>query len=153
MQRLTNEIIQFFQSHNFVIVSTIDPDGTPHSSCKGIVEITPKGRIYLLDLYRGKTFENLKQNPNISITAVDEHKFKGYCLKGRARIAQKDRLNPRIIGIWENKLTSRITHRFLKNIRGEKGHPLHPEALLPKPTYLIVMEAEKIVDLTPKHLK
>lgn len=31
--------------------------------------------------------------------------------------------------------------------------PQHPEALLPKPEYMIVMEVEEIIDLTPKHLK
>ncbi len=153
MKRLSEEIIHFFQRQNFVIVSTIDKDGSPHNSCKGIVKIDQKGRVYLLDLYMRKTYENLKENPNLSITAVDEHRFHGYCLKGKAEIIARDKLTPDIIKAWERKINSRITHRLLKNIRGERGHHKHPEAQMPRPAYMIVLEVEEIIDLTPQHIK
>jgi len=86
MKKLSDAIIQFFRSQGCVIVSTIGKDGFPHSSCKGIIKINPNGRVYLLDLYRARTYENLKQNSRISITAIDEHKFIGYCLKGKAEM-------------------------------------------------------------------
>lgn len=153
MKRLSDEIIQFFRSQGFVIVSTVGTDGVPHNSCKGIVKINKQGQIYLLDLYKAKTYENLEKKPRISITAVDEHKFIGYCLKGKARIILSEKLKPQIIRAWEERITSRITQRVLKNILEEKGHLRHPEALLPKPQYLIVMNVEEIVDLTPHYLK
>lgn len=153
MKRLTDEIIRFFHNQNFVIVSTIDENGTIHNSCKGIASINNDGLIYLLDLYRGKTHLNLKCNHHISITAVDEHKFKGYCLKGKARIIPPNELEHAVIKDWENRITGRITQRLLKNMREGKGHPRHPEALLPKPEYLIVMKTEEIIDLTPQHIK
>lgn len=153
MKRLTDEIIQFFHNQGFVIVSTLGRDGSPHNACKGIVKIDHSGLVYLLDLYRGRTYGNLKQNPHISITAVDEHKFIGYCLKGKAKVLPEVRLRSQIITAWEDRITSRISRRILKNIREEKGHPRHPEALLPKPKYLIVMEIEEVIDLTPHHLK
>ena len=153
MKRLSEEITQFLQEQGFAIVSTIDRNGNPHSSCKGIVKIDKSGSIYLLDLYREKTYENLKRNPHISITAVDEHRFKGFCLKGKAKIISGDKLKFQIIKTWEEKLTSRITRRLIKNIKGEKGHPRHPEVLLPRPEYMIVMEVEEIVDLTAHHIK
>ena len=153
MKTLTDEITQFFRDQGFAIVSTIDRDGIPHNSCKGIVKINQGGLVYLLDLYREKTYENLKNNPHISITAVDEHRFSGYCLKGKAKIIAGDKLKPQIIRAWEKRLTSRITHRIIKNVQGQEGHPRHPESLLPKPEYLIVIQVEEIVDLTPRHLK
>lgn len=146
-------IVHFFHSQHFTIISTIDEKGYPHNACKGIVEITEDGRIYLLDLYMGKTYENLTKNHNISITAVDEHKFVGYCLKGKAVIMPKNKVNKRILKLWEDKITSRISHRLLKNIQGEKGHAMHPEALLPSPAYLIAVDIEEIIDLMPSHIK
>jgi predicted pyridoxine 5'-phosphate oxidase superfamily flavin-nucleotide-binding protein len=148
-KELSEEILHFFQKQSFNIVSTIDRDGFPHSSCKGIVKIDKTGRLYLLDLYRGKTWENLRYNPHIAVTAVDEHRFKGYCLKGKAEIISEKVLDYHIAEAWEKRVAKRIAQRVLKNIRGLKGHPRHPEADLPKPKYLIVMEVEKIVDLTP----
>lgn len=149
---MTDLIIKFFQHQRFFIVATLDKNGYPHTSCKGIVDINKNGKVYLLDLYKGKTFENLKGNPYISITAIDEHRFIGYCLKGRARIIKKDKLTSGIVKVWENRITGRITHRLLKNIQGEKGHSLHPEAMLPKPEYLICVDVKEIVDLTPLHI-
>lgn len=153
MKRLSEEIVQFFQKQRFVIVSTVDKDGSLHSSCKGIVKINRSGKIYLLDLYRGKTYENLKRNPHISITAVDEHRFVGFCLKGKAKIILENKIKFHIMKAWEERITARLTHRVLKNIREEKGHSRHPEALLPKPEYLIAIDVEEIVDLTPHHIK
>lgn len=153
MKRLNEDIVQFFCNQGFVIVSTIDRNGFPHISCKGMVEINHNGRIYLLDLYRARTYQNLKSNPKISLTAIDEHKFIGYCLKGRAKIIPQEKLKSHVIKAWESKITSRLTRRLLKNIREEKGHPRHPEILLPTPEYMIAVEVEEIIDLTPHHLK
>ncbi|MBI4972258.1 MAG: pyridoxamine 5'-phosphate oxidase family protein [Candidatus Omnitrophica bacterium] len=153
MQRLSPQIINFFLDQGCVIVSTIDQHGFAHSACKGIVKIDPRGEVYLLDVYRAKTYQNLKRNLHITVTAIDEHKFSGYCLKGKARMRSRDNFDAELLQAWEDRITSRLTQRLLRNIRQEKGHPRHPEALLPKPEYLIVMKVEKIVDLTPRHLK
>ncbi len=150
---ITPDIVEFFHNQRFTIISTIDEKGHPHNSCKGIVEIVEKGKVYLLDLYMAGTYKNLRNNPHISITAVDEHKFIGYCLKGKARIIPRDKVNKRILKLWDDKITSRISHRLLKNMRGEKGHEKHPEALLPRPAYLIEVDIDEVVDLIPQHIK
>ncbi len=152
-KRLSDDIVHFFHNQDCVIVSTISKDGYPHNACKGIIQIKQEGKIYLLDLYKATTYANLSNNPNMSITAINEHKFKGYCLIGKARIAQVQEFEPRLIKAWEDRIASRITQRILKNMAGEKGHPRHPESLLPDPQYVIVMEVKEIVDLTPHHLK
>ena len=153
MKRLPEDVVQFFHNQNFVIVSTIDSEGGAHSACKGIVDIKRDGTVYLLDLYRGKTYANIKCNPLITITAVEEHKFRGYCLKGKAITIHEERLDAHFIKAWEDKITSRLTQRLLKNLREEKGHARHPEVLLPSPKYMIAMEVQEIIDLTPHHLK
>ena len=150
---ITSDIVQFFHNQRFTVISTIDKNGYPHNSCKGIVEIDERGRVYLLDLYMAKTYENLRRNPHISITGVDEHKFIGYCLKGNAKITPRNKVSKRILKLWEDKITSRISHRLLKNIQGEKGHAAHPEALLPTPAYLIEVDVDEVIDLIPAHIK
>ena len=79
--------------------------------------------------------------------------LKGYCLKGKAKIIPGNKLSSQIIKAWEDRITGRITQRILKNIHEEKGHPRHPEILLPKPEYMVVMQVKEAVDLTPRHLK
>lgn len=145
--------IYFLKKQAYAIVSTIDVNGTIHSACKGLLKIIPEGQIYLLDLYMGRTYRNLKKNPVISLTCVDEHSFSGYSLKGRAEIVPKESLEPSLIRAWDEAIVNRVTSRVLKNVRGEKGHRLHPEALLPNPKYMIRVKVEEVRDLTPKHLK
>ena len=151
---LTDDVVQFLHRQGFVIVSTIGENGIPHASCKGIVKIDKnKNEVYLLDLYKARTYKNLKQNRNVNLTVADEHKFRGYCLKGKAGVIKEDKIKSHIIKVWEEKITTRVTSRILKNIRGEKGHPRHPEILLPKPQYLIVINVKEVIDLTPHALK
>jgi len=142
-------VLQFLKKQNFFVVATIDENGRPHTSCKDAVKIEEDGRIYLLDLYKGRTFANLRRNGAISITAVDEHAFRGYCLKGKAREIKAASLAREIEELWHKKIAERMTHRLLKNIKGERGHPSHPEAMLPKPEYMIEMAVEEIINLTP----
>lgn len=153
MYKLSDKIIDFFQRQGFVVISTVDNYGSIHNSCKGIVKIDKSGKIYLLDLYSGRTFTNLKRNSHISITAVDEHNFSGYCLKGKGKIVETQQLGSSIIKAWEEKITSRISRRIIRNLHGEQGHPRHPEASLPRPQYMILMEVDEVVDLTPGHIK
>jgi uncharacterized pyridoxamine 5'-phosphate oxidase family protein len=151
--KINDELIFFLQKQHYTIISTIDKNSSIHNSCKGIVEIDKRGKIYLLDLYKQKTYENLKRNPNITLTVVNEHKFEGYSLKGKAVIVSGGKITKEIMDAWEKKITSRISQRMIKNIKGEKGHPKHPEMLLPKPEYIIEMDIKEVINLTPRALK
>lgn len=151
--KIPDSVIDFLLNQGFVIISSIDENGFPHAACKGIVSIAKEGKVYIFDLYRAQTLENLKINLHVSITAVDEHKFVGFCLKGKAHALCEKELSKELVEAWDARITSRSTQRLLKNLHEEKGHPKHPEALLPKPEYLIEIEVEEIVDLTPKHLR
>ena len=153
MKMLSAEVIDFLHTQSFVLVSTIDKYGFPHNSCKDIVKIDPSGQVYLLDVYHGLTSENIKHNHQVSISAVDEHKFLGYCLKGKARIMSDEGISHDIIKSWEDKITSRLVKRLLRNMQEEKGHGHHPEASLPRPKYLIVVEIEEIINLVPYSLR
>jgi len=153
MKKISEEIVRFFQAQGCSVISTVDKEGRPHSACKGVVSINQAGKVYILDLFKAETYLNIQRNPNMSITAVDEHRFKGYCLKGKGIIVPPEEFPPNLIKDWEARISGRITQRLLKNIRGEKGHHTHPEALLPHPQYMIALDVEEIVDLTPHVLR
>ncbi len=153
MKRILPEIADFLRAQGFVIISSIDQAGFPHSSCKAIIKIDQAGKIFLMDVYHGATCENIKANPRISISAVDEHKFTGYCLKGKGEIISDNNISQEIIKVWEDNITGRLAKRLLKNLSGDKGHLQHPEASLPQPKHIIVIEVEEIVDLAPLHLR
>ncbi len=153
MKQIPVAVTEFLRIQGFVTVSSIDKGGFPHSSCKDIVKIDPAGRIYLIDAYQGETAGNIKRNPRINISAVDEHKFIGYCLKGRARVMPEGEISQEFIKSWEKNITTRLAKRLLHNLAQDKALAHHPEASLPHPRHLIVIIVEEIVNLTPRYLR
>ncbi|UCC95708.1 MAG: pyridoxamine 5'-phosphate oxidase family protein [Candidatus Omnitrophota bacterium] len=153
MKPLSADIINFLQGQEFVIVSTLDSQGKIHCAAKGIVDIDSRGKIYLIDLYQAHTYTNLQKDPRISITAVNGHQFIGYTLKGRAKISQRAKIGRDMVEEWQKRVVQRISQRVIRDVRADKKSPHHPEAKFPLPEYLIEVEVEDIVDLTPRHLK
>ncbi|MCF7908466.1 MAG: pyridoxamine 5'-phosphate oxidase family protein [Candidatus Omnitrophica bacterium] len=152
MEKLSDSIINFFHNQDFVIVSTLDQNNKIHSSAKGIVGVD-HSRVYLIDLYEAKTFSNLEKNPTITITAIDEHQFIGFALKGLAYMVERKNVKEAVIKKWEKRLIDRMSKRVVKNIQKDKGSSLHPESRFPKFKYLIEMKVGEVIDLTPSHLK
>ena len=107
----------------------------------------------MIDVFHGLTAENIRHNPQVSISAVDEHKFMGYCLKGRARVMPDNEISQEFIKFWEDNITARLAKRLLHNLAKGKSHAHHPEASLPRPKHLISIEVEEIVNLTPHYLR
>lgn len=154
MQKLPRNVFKFFEKQGFVILATLDEGGSIHTSAKGMLAVKEEGRVLLLDMYYGATSSNIKRDSRVNITAVDGHSFEGYCLKGKARLLNKDEAKEDIIEKSKDRIIKRITDRILTNIKSDKkplGH--HPEAKMPSPKYLIEVSVEEIVDLTPKALK
>lgn len=152
MKKLLSKIIYFFHKQEFVIVSTLDSRGGIHCSAKGIVGIEEEGKIYIIDLYKAQTLANLKNNPVVTITAVDVSSFEGYSLKGIAKIVDRVQIKEHIIKKWEERVINRISGRVVKDIKKDKRSLIHPEACFPRPEYMIEMEVQEIVDLRPAHL-
>ena len=153
MGPLPQSIVDFFKMQPFVLVSTLDAKGNIHCAAKGIVSIEAEGKVCLADLYRGTTFNNLKKSPVASITAVDEPKFRGYTLKGKASIVEREGFDDSLIRTWEEKLVQRISARVIKSVQRQKEAGHHPEVHLPPVQYVIALKVEEIVDLTPAHIK
>ena len=150
---LPDKIISFFKKQSFVIVSTIDADGRIHCSAKGIVDVRGS-RAFVIDLYCNKTYKNLKNDPRISITQIEEQSFIGYTLSGKAKIVPKNDIYKEHIKEWERRVSKRISNRLIKSVQNEKGSSTHHEAKLPEdPKYLIEINVENIIDLSPPYAK
>lgn len=148
MKELTQQTVNFFERQSFVMVSTFDSDHRIHSAAKGIVSIESKGIINLIDVFKGITCANIKKNGVISISAIDEHAYIGYTLQGEARIVEGRKIPNPILLLWEEKVTKRITQRFIKNVQADRKSIHYHEANFPTPQCLIIMKVEEIIDLS-----
>lgn len=146
--KLPEQVTSFFKKQSYVIFSTIDAEGRPHSVAKGIVDIDEDGTIILLDLYRGNTHGNLLANASASVTAIDERAFAGYTLKGSAVIVELDGLADSVREKWRRLLRGRIAGRIIKNVQNEIRGTTHHEAHLPEPEYVIAFNSNVVIDLS-----
>ena len=150
---IPDSIARYIEQQRFAVVSTIDADGAVHCAIKAIVAILPDGRIRVIDLYRGRTFDNLVRDKRISLTVVDEHSFTGYTIKGISTIIEGKDIDLALIERWHQRVAKRVAHRLIKSVQGERRSAHHPEAQLPAPQYMIEISVQEIVDLAPAHLK
>ena len=154
MTEISSEVIHFFNKEHFVIIATLDKSGTIHTSAKGILEIGDRGKIFILDLYKGRTYQNIKNNPNVNLTLVDERRFMGYSIKGKARIVREGLISKKRLELWHDKLAKRIARRVIRHVKSPgTGSEGIPEAGFPMPKYLIEVSADKVISLTPGRLK
>lgn len=152
-KQLNQNIISFLKKQGFVLVSSLNKDGSIHSAAKGVVGVDEGGKIFLIDLYHARTYNNLQINSTVTVTFVDEHKFEGYALQGQAKIVEKTKIAESIIAEWEDKVIQRISTRMIRNLQAGNSSAHHPEASFPHPKYLIEIDVEKIIDLAPAQFK
>ena len=154
MTAIPHNVKQFLEKEHYVIVASLNKNKNIHTSAKGVLEVDPKGKIYILDLYKAWTYRNVKRNSSVTLTLVDDHKFKGYSIEGRAKIIKEDILSKKTMKVWHDKLAKRIARRIVRHIKEETGeHKAIPEAKFPLPKYLIEVSVDRIVDLAPQKLK
>ncbi len=148
----SEKVTNFFKSRKVVLVMTLDEGGTIHSAVKGVLEVDPKeGKILLVDLYSGVTLRNLKNNPTVNITAIDEQRFEGYALQGTASITHQDKIHEDFIHKWQEHITKRISDRIVASVQsGRKSKKIFEAHLAMKPQYMIEVKADTVVDLSPR---
>ena len=152
--RIPENAARMLDKQHFVIVSSVDQKGSVDSAAKGIIEVDPKGRICVLDLYRGRTYRNIKKNPRVTLTAIDERRFRGYSIKGKARIMSDGALPKRKLSVWQDKIAKRIARRLIKHVKEETpDHEDIPEARFPLPKHIIEIDVLDIIDIAPHRAK
>jgi len=146
---LSDKVVSFFEKQNFVIVATLDGKGAVHCSAKGIIGVD-LGEILVADLYLTHTYKNLKKNPQVSLTAVEEHSFTGYTLQGKARLVVREDIPVEWIEQWESRIVKRMSHRVVKGVQNKSKSRVHFEAGLPPHLqYVMAVRVDNVVDLAP----
>jgi predicted pyridoxine 5'-phosphate oxidase superfamily flavin-nucleotide-binding protein len=147
---IPKSVVTFFERPGYVLVSSLDAQGAIHCSAKGIVRIDPDGKIFIADLYLRQTHKNLKKNPRVSLTAIEERTFIGYSLQGTARIIPAAEISLELKEAWETRIIERMSQRVVKGVQAKTKSRGHFEAGLPRqPLNVIEVTVENIVDLSP----
>jgi predicted pyridoxine 5'-phosphate oxidase superfamily flavin-nucleotide-binding protein len=85
MTKISQEIQEFIKG-KMAWVATASRDGTPNATPKGSARVIDDEHLAFADLFSRKTRENLKANPKVAVTVIDEKSHKGYQLKGTGEL-------------------------------------------------------------------
>ena len=148
--QLPEKVMYFLEKQGFVVVSTIDGKGGIHCAAKGILSLEKEGKVFIVDVFQNRTSENLRKDPRVSITSIDEQNFIGYTLQGKAKIVPREEMHGHIIEKWENQILKRISKRVAGGVQSGAKSKGHFEVKLPPhPKYLIEIDVDNIIDLSP----
>ena len=132
-------------------MATHDEKGAIHTSAKGLLKLDAEGKIFLLDLYKGRTCRNIKKNPNVTLTFIDDRKFAGYAIMGKARIRRENAVPESTLKEWEKHISKRMARRIVSHVKQPQGvSDWIPEASFPAPKHVIEVKTERVVDLAPQ---
>mgnify|MGYP001606505886 CR=1 FL=1 len=96
MAKLTKEMKDFLTSGRdpvTVFVGTISKDGIPNISAKGsFIHVIDDETLAYADVYSLKTLENVKNNPHVTIAAINASTYKGFQFKGTGEVVENGTL-------------------------------------------------------------
>jgi len=84
---IAKKIKEFLKEREFVNIATCSLNNVPFAAPKFILKID-SGYIYLIDYSKGKSYENLKINPRVSLSFMDTETITGYRISGSAEVIE-----------------------------------------------------------------
>ena len=86
MAKITEEMKEVAGKAKGWAVATATKDGVPNVVPIAFGKVLSEDEILLMDVFMGKTKENIKANPKVAASVWDFEAAKGYQFKGTARI-------------------------------------------------------------------
>ena len=144
---ITEEVRELLKNKGFVSIGTIDANGYPCVVPKFLITIN-NDFIYLADYIIGSTFENIKVNPKISLSAVNENTLVRYQINGTAEIINKGLEYDKLTNELRKKELNFTIERVVKGIQREEKHQ-NFEIAFPERFVVIRIKVKEIVKITP----
>jgi predicted pyridoxine 5'-phosphate oxidase superfamily flavin-nucleotide-binding protein len=85
---INKNIKALIEAREFISVASCDLESRPNAAPKFLLKVEAS-HIYLVDYVIGKTFHNLKANPQVSISFFDNSSLVGYQINGKVEIIDR----------------------------------------------------------------
>ena len=118
---MLKNISRVLADREFVSVATCDFDGRPNAAPKFMLKIE-NNLLYLIDYSFGRTLENLKINPRVSISFMNTEALMGYQMNGAIEIIKE---GPVYKAICEDLIAKEIdlsAKRIIEGVSTERTH-------------------------------
>ncbi len=121
MKEFIEKAISIIKKREFVIVATCDLDNNPNAAPKFVLKLD-KDSIYLIDYIMGRTYDNLKINPRVSLSFTDPRTLKGYQINGSVDIIEKGPVYKMIFEELDARKVNLTAKHIIEEVRGESKH-------------------------------
>ncbi len=142
---LSTKIAQFLKNREFISVATCDFKGRPNAAPKFLLKLEDNF-IYLVDYTISRTWENLKVNPQASLSFIDPDTLVGYQINGSVKIIDKGPEYDKILIELREREIDLSTKRIVEGIYRGKGHESF-EVTLPERFVVFKIKVEEVVEI------
>lgn len=137
--------LELLKAKEFVSVGTCDFKAKPNVAPKLILKIE-NNYIYLIDYVIGRTFDNLKINPWISLSFMDLDNLIGYQFNGSVEIIDQGLVYDKMIEELSSRQIELSVNRVIEGVGEGKAHRAF-ELGLPGQFVIFKVKIEDIVEI------
>ncbi|MFA5090690.1 MAG: pyridoxamine 5'-phosphate oxidase family protein [Candidatus Omnitrophota bacterium] len=141
------DLNRLLKNREFISVATCDLEGRPNAVPKFLLKIEGKS-IYLVDYTRGRTWDNLKINPRVSLSFMDTDSLMGYQVNGAAEVISAGALYNKIQREILNKQIDLSAKRVIEGVTREKRHQNFEVAITDK-IVILKININEVVEIGP----
>ncbi len=145
MFTLVKKVKELLKKREFVNVATCDFFGRPNAAPKFVLKQENK-YIYLVDYTIGKTWENLKTNPKVSLSLMDSETLTGYQINGSVELIEQGPLYNKMVREFREREICLSAQRVVEGLyRGQKHESF--EVVLPEKIVIFKVKMQGLVEI------
>jgi predicted pyridoxine 5'-phosphate oxidase superfamily flavin-nucleotide-binding protein len=142
---LAKTVSDFLKTREFVSMGTCNLEGRPNAAPKFILKIE-SNFIYLVDYALGRSYENLKINPRVSLSFTDTENLKSYQVNGSVELIEHGPAHDKISAELIQRQISLSTDRIIKGVSTGKRHE-NFEVAIPGKFVIFKVKIEEVVEM------
>jgi predicted pyridoxine 5'-phosphate oxidase superfamily flavin-nucleotide-binding protein len=144
---ISEELRNFLLEKEFLYIATSWPDARPNVAPKFLIRVD-QDFIYLADFVIGRTWENLKLNPQVSLSIINIESLTGYQLNGAAEILESGDEFEGLMKDLHKREVRFSAERIIEGMQKDRKHQVF-EAAFPKRLLVLKVAVKEIVDIAP----
>jgi len=118
---INKTIKALIESKEFISVASCDLNGRPNAAPKFLLKVE-SNYIYLIDYIMGQTFRNIKVNPRVSLSFLDDSTLVGYQINGAIEVIDHGQEYDAMFADLQRKEIDLSTTRIIDGVVKGKVH-------------------------------
>ncbi len=144
---ISKELNKVLRKKEFINVGSCDFKGRPNVAPKFLLKVDGD-YMYLVDYVMGRTWRNLKKNPRLSLSTLNQDTLMGYQLNGSVDMIKEGSSYEKLLTEYRDKQIDFSAVRVAEGVRRGREHE-HTEAAFPEKVVFFKVKIEEIVKIVP----